>query len=311
MRIVLEIVLGPFAGKKLELWEGQSIRVGRTTRADYVILHDDSISSLHFSVSVHTETCVLRDLGSTNGTFLNQSRVQEATLKDGDMILAGETCFSVSVPAATDLAAGKLRTVSNATSSTVPSFGPTHVLQSGPSKTVRATKAELLQVITSRPDPLFGLLDAARDSRVLDFLRAFEDPYQSLYEGEKGRELATIAPYLVHLPKTSALLPKLMDVSWGQSWGVYLTSTDPFQEIRKHLRRFLTANASNGRKLYFRFYDPRVLRVYIPTCTPEERSTFFGPVNSFLAEGDKADELLLFQRLGESVSHSGNGLSLE
>ncbi len=294
MGMVLEIVLGFSAGKKLELREGQSIRVGRTTRADFVIPHDDSMSSLHFSISVHAERCILQDLGSTNGTFLNGSRVQEAVLKNGDMILAGETRFSVSVPPETDLAAGKLRTVSNAASSTVPSFGPTQALQPSPSRTVRATKAELLQWITSRPDPLFALLDAARDSRVLDFLRACEDPYQSLYQGEKGEELATVAPYLVHLPKTSALLPKLMDVSWGQSWGVYLTCTQPFQEIRKHLRRFLTAKATNGRKLYFRFYDPRVLRVYIPTCTAEERSTFFGPVNSFLVEGDKSDELLVF-----------------
>jgi hypothetical protein len=56
----------------------------------------------------------------------------------------------------------------------------------------------------------------------------------------------------------------------------------------------LTVSGAEGRKLYFRFYDPRVLRVYLPTCTTDERSTFFGPVTCFLMEGEEPDELLLF-----------------
>jgi Domain of unknown function (DUF4123)/FHA domain len=299
MHIVLEIVLGPFAGKKLELWEGQSIRVGRTTRADFVIPHDHFMSSLHFSVSLQTETCVLRDLGSVNGTFLNRNRIQEAMLKQGDMVLAGETSFSVSVQAVTDLAQTRGLRTGVAPASTASLFSRTLVMKLGAPQTVRVTKPDLLRLLTERPEPLFGLLDASRDSRVLDFLRASEDMWQSLYQGAKGEELACVAPYLVHLPKTSALLPKLIDASWGQSWGVYLTSSQSFSEIRKHLRRFLTVSAADGRKLFFRFYDPRVLRVYIPTCTTDERNALFGPVSCFLMEDDEPDQLLLFHAFEE------------
>jgi hypothetical protein len=50
----------------------------------------------------------------------------------------------------------------------------------------------------------------------------------------------------------------------------------------------------DGKQVYFRFYDPRVLRVYLPTCTVEEMRTFFGPIKCFLTEGDKPEAALRF-----------------
>jgi hypothetical protein len=50
----------------------------------------------------------------------------------------------------------------------------------------------------------------------------------------------------------------------------------------------------DGRELYFRFYDPRVLRVFLPTCTLQQTAEFFGPVSSYLVEGEQASILLTF-----------------
>jgi hypothetical protein len=36
--------------------------------------------------------------------------------------------------------------------------------------------------------------------------------------------------------------------------------------------------------MLFRYYDPRVLRSYLPTCTPEELAQVFGPIHSFVME---------------------------
>jgi hypothetical protein len=47
--------------------------------------------------------------------------------------------------------------------------------------------------------------------------------------------------------------------------------------------------------LIFRYYDPRVLRVYLPTCWPAEVSTFFGPVSAFITGGDDPGEILEFR----------------
>ncbi len=38
--------------------------------------------------------------------------------------------------------------------------------------------------------------------------------------------------------------------------------------------------------MIFRYYDPRVLRVYLPTCLAPELRTVFGPVRRFLLESE-------------------------
>ena len=48
------------------------------------------------------------------------------------------------------------------------------------------------------------------------------------------------------------------------------------------------------KEVYFRFYDPRVLRTFLPTCTPEETTEFFGPVRSYLVEAEEPETLLIF-----------------
>jgi hypothetical protein len=44
----------------------------------------------------------------------------------------------------------------------------------------------------------------------------------------------------------------------------------------------------------FRFYDPRVLRRFLPLCTSDELRRFFGPIESFLIETAEADALIRF-----------------
>ena len=39
--------------------------------------------------------------------------------------------------------------------------------------------------------------------------------------------------------------------------------------------------------LYFRFYDPRVLRIFLPTCDRKQIVEFFGPVQAFICEQDE------------------------
>lgn len=82
------------------------------------------------------------------------------------------------------------------------------------------------------------------------------------------------------------MLETVVRDGWGKSWGVYLTSARPFDEVRKHLRQFLMAQLRGGKQVYFRFYDPRVLRAFLPSCTPEESVRFFGPIRCFCFEAD-------------------------
>ncbi len=155
-------------------------------------------------------------------------------------------------------------------------------------------KASVYEHFTQLPQPLFAILDAARDSMVRALLMQSDLEYQSLYEGPKGEELSEVAPYLVKLPSESRWLKRLIEWGWGESWGIFLASDQSFKDIRKHFRQFLMVETEEGKELYFRFYDPRVLRVYLPTCTPEEAQQFFGPVASYFMEGPLPKDLLQF-----------------
>jgi hypothetical protein len=50
----------------------------------------------------------------------------------------------------------------------------------------------------------------------------------------------------------------------------------------------------SGNRLVFRYYDPRVLRVYLPTCYIGELGTVFGPINRFWTESDDREDMLEF-----------------
>ena len=56
-----------------------------------------------------------------------------------------------------------------------------------------------------------------------------------------------------------------------------------------------------GQEYFFRYYDPRVLRKYLPTCTPEEVRSFFGPVRSFIAENNAPALAEMAARFREAI----------
>jgi pSer/pThr/pTyr-binding forkhead associated (FHA) protein len=76
---------------------GQAVVVGRGRRANLVIADDRFISSRHFLVKCDDSGCKLNDLCSTNGTWVNEKKVTESSLMDGDEIVAGRTRIAVSV----------------------------------------------------------------------------------------------------------------------------------------------------------------------------------------------------------------------
>ncbi|MCA9151039.1 MAG: DUF2169 domain-containing protein [Planctomycetales bacterium] len=79
--------------RSVTLRDGMRCTVGRTPRAQVVLAHDPELSSLHFSIECLPGSVVLRDCQSTNGTFVNDQRISEHRLTNGDQIRAGRTRF--------------------------------------------------------------------------------------------------------------------------------------------------------------------------------------------------------------------------
>ena len=51
----------------------------------------------------------------------------------------------------------------------------------------------------------------------------------------------------------------------------------------------------DGQTFFFRFYDPRVLRAFLPTCSPSQLTDFFGPVRAMIVESEGGEELQVIQ----------------
>lgn len=86
---LLEVLEGPDAGKQFRV-QREATTLGRG-KAD-VPFRDSDISRVHATIDVFGKGhAVIRDLGSTNGTFVNKKRISEVRLKDGDRVQVGGT----------------------------------------------------------------------------------------------------------------------------------------------------------------------------------------------------------------------------
>jgi hypothetical protein len=136
------------------------------------------------------------------------------------------------------------------------------------------------------------IVDAARDQRIFGLLlECFYSRHTCLYSGSIAPELQVVAPYLVQLDYDDQKTRHFIRYGWGNSWGVFLKCDTQLETLRRHLRTFLLVRDETGNRLMFRYYDPRVLKVYLPTCTVDELNAVFGPIDRFLVE--EAPETLL------------------
>lgn len=74
----------------------KSLVIGKASDCD-IVLEDSYISSKHLQVSVTDRGFFVKDLNSTNGTWVNQAKVQEIYLDDGEKLRVGETEILVSL----------------------------------------------------------------------------------------------------------------------------------------------------------------------------------------------------------------------
>lgn len=395
IQVVIQFETGNETGRRVVIELGQSRSFGRGQKADVQLPYDTLLSGVHFAVDCTEAGAKIRDLGSRNGTKLNGAAVKEAALRNSDYITAGNTGFSVALVVAGQAArqsaqrgeaapppapmappaAEKFAPPAEKASPFAADWNAKPAVMAPPPRPAAVSAepevesgepVDLLEFLRTQKEPLYAVLDAARDARIFPLLVHFgyqtpvptskysrdengdenasaqgkpqpsapapadaapagsapgdapsgepspaeqywkevaarRHEIQSLYGGYKALELEPFAPYLVRLPPDSQLLRILVEQAWGQAWGIYLTCDQPFAEVRKHLRKFLMVEMPDGKKAYFRFYDPRALRVFLPNCSKEERAQFVGPVSNFLLEGESPLEL--DRQRGERSTH--------
>lgn len=162
-------------------------------------------------------------------------------------------------------------------------------------------------------DRLYAVIDAARDRELADAVRSkpgmevrwlFNGPtpttqparphrrrtVEEQFQENTQSRMSEVAPYVVDVPVAgrgtpeSAEFLEMFAERLGTSVGILLLTPAMLDDLARHLRSLFHATDEDLKKFYFRFYDPRVLRPYLPTCTPAETREFFGPVKRVFVE---------------------------
>ncbi len=148
-----------------------------------------------------------------------------------------------------------------------------------------------------RPD-IWAIVDAAQDQKVYWTLTNSFLNHCCLFAGKLPQALEMAAPYLVQLDPEDKLTTYLAE-NMGRNLCIFLRCDVGLKDVRKHLRSFLTVKDTRGQKMLFRYYDPRIMRVYLPTCNSTELQTIFGPVKTYWTESDRPGTLTQFEVKGK------------
>jgi len=119
---------------------------------------------------------------------------------------------------------------------------------------------------------------------------------RSLFIGKTGELMDSVAPYLCPTDLDEDDFMKFLSDASSINWGILIHSEYTFKELHHHLRKFLYVKTEQGKKLYFRYYDPSVLPTFLRTCDQEQLDEFFGSVTAFLCKTDLPREYIIFKR---------------
>ncbi|MHC4153301.1 MAG: DUF4123 domain-containing protein [Planctomycetota bacterium] len=162
----------------------------------------------------------------------------------------------------------------------------------------------LVQQLFSQPETnLYTVLDGASVPELPQILWEHELEHVCLYRGELEPDMAAVAPYLVKLEYDHSFTKLVCERGWGKHWGIFVITPAEvdIRAMRQHFRRFLMVYDPDGKLIYFRYYDPRVLRVYLPTCNADEIRIVFGTISSYVLEDEDSSVLLRLSSDGKNV----------
>jgi len=155
--------------------------------------------------------------------------------------------------------------------------------------------------VREQGSPLYGLVDGAQDLSMAILAReACGQEIRTLFQGKNAENLAYVAPYLFPVDLDSLYLQYWTEAI-GENVGILLTSDAGFDAVHAHLRDIFIAQDEDGQEYFFRYYDPRVFRTYLPTCTVDEVQQFFGPITAFIVEDKEGEGYSRYSRAADDT----------
>lgn len=136
-------------------------------------------------------------------------------------------------------------------------------------------------------------------SQRVGFHRRLDDRkvrYCSLFDGQAEQKHPEIAPLLLHWPEDESVNARQMrrDIRSlaSEKPAVSIIESDmAMEELSEHLRKFHLVKLPNGREMLLRWYDTRILPVWVDIMAPSQAQGFFSGVNRWR----------MYDRYGEEV----------
>ena len=154
---------------------------------------------------------------------------------------------------------------------------------------------QLRQHLFNDRSRLYCVLDGVMVPDLPNKLYEGQIPHHCVVQGELTPAMVYAAPYLAYLSPDSKFADWVLAESIGKHWGIFLQTRRSMLEMRRHFRALHQAYDERGNPLKFRFYDPRVLSRFLPTCNGGELKTLFGDVEAFFTESDDGKSIVRYQ----------------
>lgn len=151
---------------------------------------------------------------------------------------------------------------------------------------------KIKQLLFNEKFRVYAALDGASVPDLQMKLYDLSPEHICLYRGKLEPDIAEVAPYLIRMTPDTEFTDWVITEGWGNHWGIFAQTRYSLTEMRKHFRSFLTVHDEAGNPMLFRYYDPRVLRTFLPTCNAGELTAFFGKVTNYILEHEDPQHLL-------------------
>jgi hypothetical protein len=160
------------------------------------------------------------------------------------------------------------------------------------------------QILIGDTTRLYCVLDGASVPDLPVRLHETATPNYCLIRGELPPDLVHAAPYVAILLPGSTFTEWVFANCMKGNEGIFLHSRFSIKEMRRHFRGLFRVTDESGRPLMFRFYDPRVIRKFLPTCTASELTDFFGNVETYFVNSGDGNSLTKYRLSGGALEIS-------
>jgi hypothetical protein len=154
--------------------------------------------------------------------------------------------------------------------------------------------------------PPYLLVDCAGLEGAAALPRETFSELDCLFTGDLATELADVAPYLGRIKDYDAEVAAVTEDLLKRHVGMLVVlrggdeqQAPTFSQVHRHFRKFNVVYDPEGKPLFFRYYDPRVIVEVLSVLEPEQLDAFFGPIESLVLVDGAARAVRCFRQGGK------------